>query len=337
MKDNLLYIEGTPYKICDICKALEISYNKVYWAIINKNKPAKEAILQMTNKLYMDMVGELRLVQPITIKPISLKLQCELLGIDYKAIHHYMSTHKGCNIQEAIQGIAKTDNLKEICNKLDIKYGQFIKFRNKRENKELNLHEQLKKFQNKLLKASEENKYKELKQKCNEQGIDYKTARNYKYIHPELDGDSIIEHYKKAEFTNKLREESLKYNINPSTTYNYSKKHPDLTVQQIVQFYMDKQSKEESLYSLCKKHGLSASTLGNYKKKHPELTNQQIVDIYIQQRKDKEDIQIKQTCEELKISVKAVYSYKQKHKDLTYKQIIERYKQIRLERKDIGS
>lgn len=66
--------------------------------------------------------------------------------------------------------------------------------------------------------------------------INYETARKYKYRHPELSNEQILEFYnqpQKSCFSDLCK----KANVNYRLASNYKIKHPELTNEEIIIYY----------------------------------------------------------------------------------------------------
>jgi len=71
---------------------------------------------------------------------------------------------------------------------------------------------------------------------CTLNNINYETARKYRYRHPELSSEQILEFY------NQPQEQSFsdlckKLNINYKKAYSFKQRHPELTDEQVILYY----------------------------------------------------------------------------------------------------
>ena len=77
------------------------------------------------------------------------------------------------------------------------------------------------------------------KEFCITNEINYETARKYKYRHPELSNEQILEFYnhpQKQRFSDLCKKANVDYN----KAYGYKRSHPELTdVQVIIHFRPD--------------------------------------------------------------------------------------------------
>lgn len=337
MRNKVVYIDKTPYEVSKVCKALDIDYAAVYHIIKKHKQTAEETLLKVSDKVYTDLYGNLRLVEPVNIEPLRVKLHCELLGLNRNIVYGYMFRHK-CTFEEAVQ-MSQRDTIKKISDDNGFDYTKFMSF--KQRNKGLNNEQLIEAYKKNIAKNKQiEDEKSFLKEACLKYGINFKNAYNHHIKHPELSLNDIIKYYTDKSLTDKslyskLKDACIKHELNFNTIYGYSKSHKDLTVEQIINYYLDKRTREESLYSLCIKNELTPCVVKKYKDEHASLTDEQVISIQLQkknkkqqkkeqQKKNKE--MIAEKCKELDVSEKTLYEFKIKHKELSWEQVIEIYR-----------
>ena len=74
-----------------------------------------------------------------------------------------------------------------------------------------------------------------LRQKCIKCNVDYEKARKYKYRHPELTDEQVINYYMQKEKS--FRQKCIDYNVNYNTAKTFRKNHPELSDEQVIIAY----------------------------------------------------------------------------------------------------
>jgi hypothetical protein len=75
------------------------------------------------------------------------------------------------------------------------------------------------------------------KQQCEEVGISYSTALNYRKKHPELINEQVIQ-YLLTQKEKPFRQKCLAAGINYNNAIEYRKKHPKLTDNEVLAYYI---------------------------------------------------------------------------------------------------
>lgn len=73
-------------------------------------------------------------------------------------------------------------------------------------------------------------------QKCINHGISYSKASSYRYTHPELTDNQIIEYYKQKHQV-AFAQKCIENGIETKRAYGYKYIHPELTDNQIIVYY----------------------------------------------------------------------------------------------------
>ena len=78
------------------------------------------------------------------------------------------------------------------------------------------------------------------KQKCLQANINYNRAYNYKYKHPELTEEQVINYYlTSVSFAEKCRQADIEYR----RAIEYKRRHPELNEEQVISQYIASKNK----------------------------------------------------------------------------------------------
>lgn len=114
--------------------------------------------------------------------------------------------------------------------------------------------------------------------KCIRLGINPNSARQFKFKHPELTDEQIIQYYKDKDITNKDRlnaEQCKQLGIDYNNVRQLRFKHPELTDMQILKYYLQKPTK--TFADKCREANINHNTARQYKYRHPELSEEQVI------------------------------------------------------------
>lgn len=173
-------------------------------------------------------------------------------------------------------------SLKSLCDKMNMNYNTFLKFR--KAHPEYSNMSNLELIQ--LWKSTHKNRSsrKNLIKLADKHGIDIELLYNYKRRHPELTDEQAVKSYIQSKQKVPFREKCRIAGINAVNAEYYKSTHPELTDEQIIDWYLSRDGKvgrwdtgEESLHSLCKRFNVNYQSAIAYRNRHRDLHNIQII------------------------------------------------------------
>lgn len=170
-------------------------------------------------------------------------------------------------------------------------------------------------------KETQEYKFRqELKKKCEDNNINYDTARDYHNKHKDLSVNDIIEYYNTYHKNNNYHGKSIRQackelGLCASSIYGIHNEHPEQSYEEIIDRLINK---KQSISELCNIHNISVQAFYKYKEAHPELSVEQIIDYYTTR-----EISLRELCKQNNIDYKTCCYYKSKHPEFNNDELID--------------
>ena len=131
--------------------------------------------------------------------------------------------------------------------------------------------------------------HKEFKEKCKKAGINYNTAVSYKYQHPKVDDDAIIEMYKTGSGrANSFISKCNKHGLNYKKLIRYRMENKNITDEELIDFGIERGWFK--LKDKCDINNISYYKVTKLMKDNNTLSENEAIEIIIKQTKDKGEV-----------------------------------------------
>ena len=203
---------------------------------------------------------------------MTFKEKCRKAGVNYHSAYTYRASHPELTEDEVFAHYRnKEATLKELCKRAGYSEQDYRRIKRYKDNHKIkSASDTLKQYKASLVKVT-------FKQKCEDVGVNYHSARYYKYVHPDWSDDRVISLALQKRDSITFNEKCRKRGIKLSAARSFKQKHLDWTDEEILDYYINKSS--ISFKDLCTDYDIDFDNAYAIKSKY-KISNAEVIVYY---------------------------------------------------------